>query len=179
MKKERIKCAYTELISPDKLIGNPRNNNKHNVEQINWLSKIIDFQGQRRPVIISKRSGFVNCGHATIEAIKKHGLEKIAVDYQDFESEAEEYAHMTSDNEIARYAELDLSQVHLDLEEINFDLDTTLLGINLLSKDELDKEDIDEEKEQKYILEVELAGQTEKDILLNDLLVKGYIVRSR
>jgi len=125
----KIKCAHTELVDVDKLlmITNPRNNNKHPQVQIERLAKIIDFQGQRSPIVISNRSGFIIKGHARLAAIYKLGWTQAAVDYQDYTSEAEEYADMTADNEIARWAEFDLEKAISDLNELDLgDLD--LLG---------------------------------------------------
>ena len=81
---EKIRCAYTELVDVEKLVPNPKNNNIHPKKQIERLAKIIDFQGQRAPVVVSTRSGFIVKGHGRLEAIKKLGWEKCAVDYQDY-----------------------------------------------------------------------------------------------
>jgi DNA modification methylase len=60
-------------------------------------------------------------------AIKMLGWEKAAVDLQDYESEAEEYADMIADNEIARYAEFDKESF---LEDLNIeDFDPELYGL--------------------------------------------------
>lgn len=122
-----IKCAYTELVDVSKLVPNPKNNNKHPKNQIERLAKIIDFQGQRAPIVVSKRSGFIVKGHGRLEAIRLLGWEKCAVDYQDYESEAQEYADMTADNEIAKWAEF---QQDMFLEEIKgLDIDTDYFGL--------------------------------------------------
>ena len=122
----KIDCAYDELVELNKLVPNPKNPNKHTKEQIERLAKIIDFQGQRQPVVVSNRSGFIVKEHGKLEAIKKLGWEKCAVDYQDYESEAQEYADMIADNEIAKWAEQDQQMI---LEEIpNLDIDTDMLG---------------------------------------------------
>lgn len=128
----KIDCSYSELIeiNSPKIIPNPKNNNRHSIEQIERLAKIIDFQGQRSPVVISKRSGFIVKGHCRLEAIKLLGWEKIAVDYQDYLSEAQEYADMTADNEIARWAQLDVHSTILEMEKLEIDLD--FLGIEKL-----------------------------------------------
>ena len=101
----KINCAYDELVELSKLVPNPKNNNKHPKEQIERLAKIIDFQGQRSPVVVRNMSGIIVKGHGRLEAIKKLGWDKCAVDYQDYESEAQEYADMIADNEIAKWAE--------------------------------------------------------------------------
>lgn len=133
-----IKCAYTELVDVSKLVPNPKNNNKHPKNQIERLAKIIDFQGQRAPIVVSKRSGFIVKGHGRLEAIKLLGWEKCAVDYQDYESEAQEYADMIADNQIATWAEFDNEMVLAELP--NLDIDTDMLGM-------LEIPNIEEEKE--------------------------------
>ena len=126
----KIKCSYTNLVDVQQLllIQNPKNNNKHPKEQIERLSKIIEFQGQRSPIVISKRSGFIIKGHARLMAIVLLGWEKAAVDYQDYNTEAEEYADMTADNEIARWAEFDTEKFLEDIKTIDLG-DIDLFGI--------------------------------------------------
>lgn len=127
----KIDCAHDELkaVSELLMIANPKNNNKHSKDQIDRLAKIIDFQGQRSPIVISKRSGFIVKGHARLSAIYKLGWEKAAVNYQDYLSEAQEYADMTADNEIARWAELDTERFLDDLNTIDLG-DFELLGLD-------------------------------------------------
>ena len=129
----QFNCAYTELVSISKLVPNPKNANKHSAEQIERLAKIIDFQGQRSPVVVSKRSGFITKGHGRLMAMQKLGWENIAVDYQDYLSEAQEYADVIADNEIARWAKLDIGMVNMEMAEI--DLDLELLGMEDFSMD--------------------------------------------
>jgi hypothetical protein len=108
-------------------VPNPKNKNIHPDKQIKVLAKIIDARGQRSPIVISKRSGFITKGHGRLMAIKMLGWEKAAVDLQDYESEAEEYADMIADNEIARYAEFDKESF---LEDLNIeDFDPQLYGL--------------------------------------------------
>lgn len=134
----KYKCSYDELVDIEKIVPNPKNNNKHPDKQIERLAKIIEFQGQRSPVVISNRSGFVVKGHGRLEAIKKLGWDKVAVDYQDYDSEAQEYADMTADNEIAKWAEFDTVAL---LEELpNLDIDTDMLGMLEVPKIETDEE---------------------------------------
>ena len=138
---ELYKCSYDELVEIDKLVPNPKNPNKHTEDQIKRLSIIIDFQGQRSPVVVSKRSGFIVVGHGRLEAMKKLGWEKVAVDYQDFPDEATEYAHMTADNAIAEWAYLELSQVNMDFLDLGPDLDIDMLGIKDFEIEPIEKFD--------------------------------------
>lgn len=127
----KFECAFDELldINDPKLIPNPKNNNKHPKEQIERLSKIISYQGQRSPIVISKRSGFLVKGHARLEAIKALGWQQIAVNWQSYESEAQEYADMTADNAIASWANVDLSEVNAALVDLGPDFDLETLGL--------------------------------------------------
>lgn len=137
-------CAFDELVDIHKVQPNPENNNRHSVEQIKRLAKIIDYQGQRSPIVVSKRTGFIVKGHCRLEAIRELGWDKVAVDFQDYENEAQEYADMTADNEIARWAELDMHSMYTKIEQFP-DLDVDLLG---LENFELPKVDVlDPEKE--------------------------------
>lgn len=144
---EKINCAYTELVDISKLVPNPKNNNKHPIEQIKRLAKIIDFQGQRSPIVVSKRSGFIVKGHGRLEAIKMLGWEKCAVDYQDYESEAQEYADMVADNQIATWAEFDNEMLLQELPSL--DIDTDLLGMMELPS-------LEEDEEQETIYETKI-----------------------
>jgi hypothetical protein len=144
-----IKTAYQKLLdifSPE-IIPHPKNMNQHSEEQIKRLAELILYQGQRLPIIISKRSGFIVAGHGRWEAIKilakDHGWDKIAVDFQDFENEAQEYAFMTSDNAIAEWSTLDLSMVNTEMLEFGPDFNIDLLGINNFKIDPIEKFDID------------------------------------
>lgn len=140
----KINCAYDELVDVSKLVPNPKNNNKHPKEQIERLAKIIEFQGQRAPIVVSNRSGFIVKGHGRLEAIKLLGWEKCAVDYQDYESEAQEYSDMVADNQIATWAEFD-TQMLLD-ELPSLDIDTDMLGmVEIPTLDEEEKEVVEDE----------------------------------
>lgn len=138
----KFKCAYKKLVKVDELLmlTNPKNNNKHSSEQIDRLAKIIDFQGQRSPIVISNRSGFIIKGHARLSAIQKLKWKEAAVDYQDYNTEAEEYADMTADNEIARWAELDLEKLVIDLKTLDLG-DIKLLGLDDFTESNLFKTD--------------------------------------
>jgi DNA modification methylase len=116
------------LVDTHKLIPNPKNPNKHPKSQIDALAYIIDHQGQRSPVVVSNRSGFIIKGHGRLQAIKQLGWDKVAVDYQDYDSEAQEYADMIADNKIAELAEHDDGMMIADLKGFP-EMDLNLLGM--------------------------------------------------
>jgi DNA modification methylase len=124
-----IKCAHTELVDTQTLVANPRNPNKHSDAQIKLLAKILKYQGWRSPIVVSKRSGFIVKGHGRLAAARLNGWSAVPVDRQDYINEADEWADMIADNEIARLAEADhamIRELAIEMPE-GFDLD--LLGI--------------------------------------------------
>lgn len=179
----KINCAYSEIIEIHKLQPNPKNPNKHPDKQIEMLAKIIDYQGQRSPIVVSKRSGFITKGHGRLMAIQKLGWDKCAVDYQDYESEAQEYADIVADNKIAELAEHDDNFMidtikELDMGEFDFDL----LGLKDLSIftsgiDDLPEGSIELSDDKKYIIEVHFPNDMEMNDIKDDLLSRGYIVK--
>lgn len=122
-----IKAEDIKLVETASIVENPKNNNRHSIEQLERLEKIIKYQGFRNPLVVSNRTGFLIAGHGRLEVAKKLGMEKVPVIYQDFKNEAQEYAHLTADNEIARWAELDKQAVYMDIAELDLEID--LLGI--------------------------------------------------
>jgi len=123
-----IKCTHSKMELIHKLVPNPKNDNKHDQKHAELLAKIIKARGVRHPIIVSKKSGFIVAGHLRLEAAKILGMEKFPIDEQDFENDADEYAFLTGDNNIARYAEFDkdkflenLNDLELDLDDLDFE----------------------------------------------------------
>lgn len=142
-----IKATEIDIVPIEKLVPNPKNPNNHPKEQIERLKKIIEKQGFRNPLVVSKLSGFVVSGHGRLEVGKSLGMKELPVIFQDFESEDQEYAHMIADNAISEWAELDLSFINSQLPELGPDLDVSLLGIKDFEVEPLDK--LTEEKKPK------------------------------
>lgn len=140
-----IKATDIVLSDIRKLKLNPKNRNKHPKEQIERLQKLIEYQGFRNPIIVSNQSGFVVVGHGRIEAAKNLGIKEVPVIYQDFDDETQEQAYLISDNAIASWAELDLSEINVDIQDMGPDFDIDLLGIKGFEIDVADKELGDEE----------------------------------
>lgn len=129
-----IHCKYDSLVEVSSLKPHPKNRNKHPQEQIERLAKILNYQGLRAPIVVSKLSGKIVKGHGTLEAIKLNKWEKAPVVYQEFEDKDQEWLFLQSDNAIASWAELDLSGVNTDLSELGpFDID--LIGLKNFTVD--------------------------------------------
>ena len=124
-----IKCAFGEVSPLHKLQPHPKNPNEHPEAQIDLLAKIIDYQGIRHPIVVSRRSGFIVAGHGRLLAAKKLEYDSFPVDFQDFESEAQEYAFVVSDNSLAELSALNRKQIGEDILDFGPDFDLELMGI--------------------------------------------------
>lgn len=124
-------CAHDALANPTDLVGNPRNPNKHPQEQIKLLAHIIQKQGWRVPITVSRRSGYIVRGHGRLEAALYYGAQLVPVDYQEYANEAEEWADLIADNRIAEFAVMDadlLSELFVEIEQSVPDFDLELSG---------------------------------------------------
>jgi ParB-like chromosome segregation protein Spo0J len=141
MKKEseiKVYAAHDKLVPLEKIIPNPRNPNTHPEKQIKLLAKIIAAQGWRAPISVSNRSGFIVRGHARLKAAQLLGLDNAPVDYQDYDSEAQEWADLIADNRIAELAEIDLPS----LKDALSLADTGEFDIEITGFDEKEIEDL-------------------------------------
>lgn len=120
-------CAHDAIVPIEKLVPNPKNPNNHPEEQIKLLGRIIKAAGWRQPITVSNRSGFIVKGHGRLKAAQMAGLIEAPVDYQEYASEAEEYADLVADNRLAELSEIDNAMLvdifrDIDLDEIPAEL---------------------------------------------------------
>lgn len=127
---QNIYCKYDELKDCDAIVPNPKNYNKHPEKQINKIARVLELNGVRHPIIISKRSGFIIAGHARLEAAKKNGWKQMPVVYQEFNNEAAEYSFLISDNKVAELSETDNELLNDLLIELGPELDIDATGLD-------------------------------------------------
>lgn len=120
-------CAHDAIVDVAKLVPNPKNPNQHPDSQIQLLGRIIRQTGWRQPITVSKRSGFIVKGHGRLAAALLEGVKEVPVDYQNYTTEAEEYADLVADNRIAELAETDNKL----LADILADIDTGEIPVEL------------------------------------------------
>jgi hypothetical protein len=123
-----VKCSFEKLVKPAELKPNPNNPNRHTRAQIERFAEILKFTGVRKPVVVSNQSGMIVTGHGTLQAIQENGWEFAPVDYQDFESYDQEYAHIVADNELQKWSEIDKGAVNAQLENLGPDLNLAMFG---------------------------------------------------
>ena len=113
-----VHCAHDAVVDTAALVPNPNNPNRHSDEQIRLLARIIQHTGWRWPIKVSNRSGFIVSGHGRLLAARKLGVEHVPVDYQDYESEADEWADLIADNRIRELAEWDDPLLTSEIERV-------------------------------------------------------------
>jgi hypothetical protein len=125
----KVRCLYDKLVPIEELKAHPQNRNKHSDSQIQRLARIIEYQGWRYPLKVSRLSGCITAGHGRLLAAKANGWSQVPVNYQDYDSEEQEYADVQADNAIASWAELDLSAINTDIGDLGPDFDIDMLGL--------------------------------------------------
>ena len=143
----QIKSESIELVSVDALIPHPKNMHNHPPEQIERLCKLIEYQGFRTPLTVQRGTNLIVTGHGRLMAAKKLGMEKVPVTYQEFDDDAQIYAHIVADNAIGKdtWATLDLSQINLDIQDLGPDLDIDMLGLKSFKVDPIENLDLNQE----------------------------------
>ena len=134
----RINCTYGRLAEIDELRPNPNNPNQHTEEQLGRLAKILEYQGWRHPIVVSKRSGLVVSGHGRLLASRLAGFTEVPIDEQDYNSDEEEMADLIADNKIAELAEWNAIRLNDQLANLNVKLeDIELSGYSDIDLSEL------------------------------------------
>lgn len=149
----QIECSYQKQVEVGKLLPNPKNPNTHSPEQVAILAKVIKIQGWRSPIVVSNQSGFIVAGHGRLQAAMLLGEKIVPVDYQDFDSESAEMAHLIADNRTAELSNIDDKKLKELLLEMDESIDKEATGFLDLEIAKLTEEVIDS-------LEVEKTNDT-------------------
>lgn len=177
-----IRCAFTRLEDPASLKPNPKNPNKHSVEQLAMYAKVILHQGFRRSIVVSNQTGLVVTGHGALATALKRGWQKVPVDYQDFASPQDELAHLLADNKLPQLSELNEEEaraIEKDLADEGFDLELTGMDLSEIEKFRTSADVGDQPKETVVIPEswkvlVTCKTEDEQAALLQTLEKKGF-----
>ena len=124
-----IRCKFDEFIKLEELKPNPKNRNEHPEKQIERYKEIVEYQGLRSPIRVSKRSGVMTKGHGLLMVLKSRGDEFAPIEYQDYDSEEMEYADLIADNELQKWSLTNLGQVNQDIIDLGPELNLEMLGM--------------------------------------------------
>jgi hypothetical protein len=131
-----IKCSYHKLVEPRNLRPNPMNPNTHPDSQLELMAKIIKVTGWRDPIAVSNRTGLIVRGHGRLMVAKMLEMEWVPVEYQDYESEADEIADLAGDNRIQELNYIDPDLLKQLLVQLPDESTRLMTGFSL---DELEK----------------------------------------
>lgn len=123
-----VRCLYDQLVLSKDLKSHPQNRNDHSKEQIIELAEILNYQGWRYPIKVSKQSGFITSGHGRLMAALLNKWTEVPVNFQDYDSPEQEYADVQADNAIALWAQMDLEKIREDLKSLK-NVNPRMLGI--------------------------------------------------
>ena len=169
-----VYCAHDAIVDVAKLIPNPRNPNKHPDEQIQLLGRIIRQTGWRAPITVSTRSGFIVKGHGRLSAALLEDVKAVPVDYQNYASEAEEYADLVADNRIAELAEIDNKM----LADIFAEIDTGEIPMELTGFSEKEVENLITAMSESLHNDEQAEAENEPEILEAELRKVMEILKS-
>ncbi len=120
-------CAYDAIVPLAELRPNPGNPNHHGTDQLKRLASIIWATGWRNAITVSRQSGMIVKGHGRLEAAQMAGMSEAPVEYQHYDSEAEEWADLVADNRLAELSTLNTGEL---LEMIN-EIDTGVVPLEM------------------------------------------------
>ncbi len=125
----KIFCAWQRLAEAGDLKPHPDNAHRsHPEKQLDRYEAVIRGNGWRKPVVVSKRSGFIVKGHGAWLMAKRAGW-MIPVEDQDYASLAEERRDLIADNRLALGAVNDEQKLAQLLSEMDAP-DVELMGLS-------------------------------------------------
>lgn len=172
----KVHAKYDALVNPEELNFHPNNRNSHPPEQIKRLGKIIEYQGWRHAIKVSRQTGYITSGHGRVMASLQMGWKMVPVVYQDYDDTDQEIADVTADNAIASWAEIDMAGLNGDIEIVGPDFDLEMFGLKNFTLDRSEKPDREvdpEDKKEQWIVVVHLKSETEMERLYNEFKERG------
>lgn len=152
-----VRCAFDELVHVDDLkkMVHPMNPNQHPEEQVTLYRKIIRYQGFRRAITASQQSGKMTRGHGLLESCAQEGIFWVPVDWQSYDSEAQELADVLADNLLAELAEINHEMKWKGMRALegvaNFDMEFTGQPLAQIDWELKHQEPLPESKEVKFL----------------------------
>lgn len=161
--------------------------NKHPKEQIEIMAKVMEQKGVWHPISVAvidgKITNEISFGHGRKLSAELNGWDEFPIVYKYFKDDTDYYEAVQADNALADWSELDISKINTDLPEMGPELDIEMLGIKDFVLDVSEKYDlydkVKNKKETKHILEVEFASESDLIEVYDELLNRGYIVKTK
>ena len=172
IKSKEIKIVPIDSIQPWEM-----NRNKHSEAQIDRLIEIINYQGFSSPLEVDIETNDIVSGCGRFLAAKKMGMTELPVYFRSYDSYDQKYARSVSENAIASWSELDLVNIHVDLQDLELP-NIDLLGIEKFEF-EPDSDKLHDEKDLniEHILEIRFKTEQDQQKMYNQLKDQNYDVR--
>lgn len=123
------KALFPLVVSLHRIKPDPANVRKHPVRNLETIVASLQRYGQRKPIVVNKRTGLIEAGNATWEAAKRLGWEKLAAVFVDDDpTTATGYA--VADNRTAELAEWDDVELVRTLEALQTAGEMTHVGFD-------------------------------------------------
>lgn len=123
-----VNCAHDALEDPARLKRNPKNPNRHPAPQLRVYAKVLGHQGWRKSIVVSNQSGLIVTGEGAWLTAVAEGWSTVPVDYQDFRTPADEFAHLVADNRLPQMSEMDEQELAAILANELAGVDLELAG---------------------------------------------------
>jgi len=165
----KIKCSYSKIVKTESLKPHPDNPNQHSETQVTMLADLIRTVGWRYPIIVSKRSGFIVSGHARLMAAQRLNLDKVPVDFQDYDSDEDELLQLLGDNKLPELAQRDKFKEAVILDRLRSkNVNTILAGYKPKELDEILKkaQSRQQNKQEDVIPEMEIYPHEHYDYIV-------------
>lgn len=176
-----VRCSFSIMKNPRDLVAHPENPNFHPKKQVEQYLKIIRFNGWRRPITVSTRTGHVVKGHGALQASLLGGFDFVPVDLQDYENYEAEIADLLADNQLGRESEqnnLKVEELLEDLTKINFDIGMTGFTAESLAKlaekPKAPKPKPDKDKFSEFVVHAKCSSDADQAELFTELVDRGY-----
>ena len=89
-----------EMVPIGDLIEHPENPNQHTDEGINRIADALGSHGWRKPIVVSRLTGFIIKGHGRYRGAVLRNQKEVPVQYQEYATEQDEVEDMLADNQV-------------------------------------------------------------------------------
>lgn len=168
----------------DSLTIDPANARLHPEQNLQALVASLRVYGQRKPIVVNRRTQVVEAGNGTLAAVRVLGWTHLAVVFVD-DDPAVAAGFSITDNRTAELAKWDIAALDRLLREVETG-DESLAAMlsalaedeGLIPQDEPDDDDAPEEVPEGYQVLVNCAGDREQVALLEELTQRGFECRA-
>ena len=137
-----------ESIDLDKIIPY-ENNPRFNDDAVEYVASSIKAFGFKVPIVIDKNNVIVT-GHTRVKAAEILGLEKVPCIKADDLTDDQIKAFRIADNKVSEFATWDYDKLDIELEDIDIDMTSFGIDIDIGSFDNVETDNIEEQDDDGY-----------------------------